>query len=151
MKRAIIVIGLMTLGLTAAIAQSNVVEQRQDLMKQFGAQSKTIAGMLRGQTPFDLAQAQAALKTVSETAKKLPPLFPESTKTAAKTEALPTVWENKAEFERQKKLSANRRPLRDNDLANRKVLLFERGLGGTPPTPGQQTSPSPSPSGNAQR
>ncbi len=100
MKRAIIVIGLMTLGLTAAIAQSNVVEQRQDLMKQFGAQSKTIAGMLRGQTPFDLAQAQAALKTVSETAKKLPPLFPESTKTAAKTEALPTVWENKAEFEK---------------------------------------------------
>ncbi len=84
MKRAIIVIGLMTLGLTAAIAQSNVVEQRQDLMKQFGAQSKTIAGMLRGQTPFDLAQAQAALKTVSETAKKLPPLFPESTKDCGK-------------------------------------------------------------------
>jgi cytochrome c556 len=100
MKRSIIVIGLMTLGLTAAIAQSNVVEQRQDLMKQFGAQSKTIAGMLRGQTPFDLAQAQAALKTVSETAKKLPPLVPESTKAAPKTEALPTVWENKAEFEK---------------------------------------------------
>ena len=104
MKRAIIVIGLMTLGLTAAIAQSNVVEQRQGLMKQFGAQSRTISGMLRGQTPFDLAQAQAALKTVSDTAKKLPVLFPESTKGAEKTEALPSVWESKAEFE---KLFAN--------------------------------------------
>jgi cytochrome c556 len=103
----------MTLGLTAAIAQSNVVEQRQDLMKQFGAQSKTIAGMLRGQTPFDLAEAKAALKTVSDTAKKLPPLFPETSKGAPKTEALPTVWENKAEFE---KLFANL------DAASRQAL-----------------------------
>jgi cytochrome c556 len=100
MKRSIIVIGLMTLGLTAAIAQSNVVEQRQDLMKQFGTQSKTISGMLRGQAPFDLAQAKAALSTVSDAAKKLPQLFPESTKGVAKTEALPTVWENKAEFDK---------------------------------------------------
>lgn len=100
MKRAIIVAGLLTLGLTAAIAQSNIVEQRQDLMKQFGAQSRTIAGMLRGQAPFDLAQAQAALKTVSDAAKKLPPLFPESTKGAEKTDALPTVWESKAEFDK---------------------------------------------------
>lgn len=34
--------------------------------------------------------------------------------------------ENKAELERQKKLAATRRPLRDEALANRKVLLFER-------------------------
>ena len=40
------------------------------------------------------------MKTVSDGAKKLPPLFPESTKDVPKTEALPTVWENKAEFER---------------------------------------------------
>ena len=80
MKRTFIIVSVLTLGLTAAIAQSNVVEQRQDLMKQFGAQTRTISGMLRGQTPFDLAQAQAALKTVSDGAKKLPPLFPESTK-----------------------------------------------------------------------
>jgi cytochrome c peroxidase len=55
--------------------------------------------------------------------------------------------ENKAEFDRQKKLAATRRPLRDNELANRKVLVFERGLGATPPQPGTQTSPSPSPNG----
>ena len=100
MKRTFIIVSVLTLGLTAAIAQSNVVEQRQDLMKQFGAQTRTISGMLRGQTPFDLAQAQAALKTVSDGAKKLPPLFPESTKGVDKTEALPTIWENKAEFEK---------------------------------------------------
>ena len=100
MKRTFIIVSVLTLGLTAAIAQSNVVEQRQDLMKQFGAQTRTISGMLRGQTPFDLAQAKAALKTVSDGAKKLPPLFPESTKGVEKTEALPTIWENKAEFEK---------------------------------------------------
>jgi cytochrome c556 len=113
MKRAFIIVSVLTLGLTAAIAQSNVVEQRQDLMKQFGAQSKTIAGMMRGQTPFDLAQAKAALKTVSEGARKLPPLFAESTKGVEKTEALPTVWENKAEFD---KLFANL------DAASQKAL-----------------------------
>lgn len=37
--------------------------------------------------------------------------------------------DNKAEFERQRKLAATRRPLRDDVLANRKVLLFERALG----------------------
>ena len=99
MKRAIIVAGLMALGVSAAIAQSDVVEQRQSVMKQFGAQTRTLSGMLRGQAPFDLAKAQAAFKTVSDGAKKLPPLFPESTKDVRKTEALPTIWENKAEFD----------------------------------------------------
>ena len=40
--------------------------------------------------------------------------------------------DNKAELERQRKLAATNRPLRDNDRAHRKVLVFERGL--TAPT-----------------
>ena len=72
MKRTIFVASLLALGVTAAIAQSNVVEQRQDLMKQLGAQTRPIGGMLRGQEPFDLAQAQAGLKVFAENAKKLP-------------------------------------------------------------------------------
>ena len=38
--------------------------------------------------------------------------------------------DNKAELERQKKLAATRRPLRDDAAANRKVLQFERRLSG---------------------
>jgi cytochrome c556 len=99
MKRSIFVAGLLALGVTAAIAQSNIVEQRQGLMKEMGAQSRTLGGMLRGQAPFDLAQAQAGLKVFSENAKKSTPLYPESTKGAEKTGALPTVWEKKPDFE----------------------------------------------------
>lgn len=97
MVRTILVAGAVTLGITAAIAQANVIEQRQNLMKQFGAATRTTSGMLRGQTPFDLAQVQAALKTYSQNAKQAPALFPDTSKTG-ETKALPAVWENKADF-----------------------------------------------------
>jgi cytochrome c556 len=90
---------LLAVGMTAAIAQSNVVEQRQALMKEMGAQTRPIGAMMRGQEPFDLAKAQAGLKVFAENSKKFVTLFPESSKTAEKTDALPSIWENKAKFE----------------------------------------------------
>ena len=98
MVRSILVAGALALGVTAAIAQANVIEQRQALMKQFGDTTRTFGGMLRGQVPFDLAQAQAALRTYSGNAKQLPALFPENSKTGNKTQALPVIWENKQDF-----------------------------------------------------
>jgi cytochrome c556 len=99
MKRTIVVASLLALGVTAAIAQSNVVEQRQNLMKEMAAQTRPIGGMMRGQEPFDLAKVQAGLKVFAENPKKAASLFPESSKDAPKTEALPTIWENKAKFD----------------------------------------------------
>jgi cytochrome c556 len=98
MVRSILVAGALALGVTAAIAQANVIEQRQALMKQFGDTTRTFGGMLRGQVPFDLGQAQAALRTYSANAKQLPTLFPDTSKTGNKTQALPAIWENKPEF-----------------------------------------------------
>jgi cytochrome c556 len=95
--RIILAAGALSLGITAAIAQANVIEQRQDLMKQFGAATRTTSGMLRGEAPFDLAKVQGALRTYSN-AKELPHLFPENSK-SGKTAALPVIWENKAEFD----------------------------------------------------
>ncbi|HLM41648.1 MAG TPA: cytochrome c [Microvirga sp.] len=99
MKRSVFVASLLALGVTAAIAQSNVVEQRQTLMKEMGAQTRPLGGMLRGQEPFDLAKVQSGLKVFVENPKKFVPLFPESSKNAEKTEALPSIWENKAKFD----------------------------------------------------
>lgn len=99
MKHTIVVASLLALGVTAAIAQSDVVEQRQNLMKQMGAQTRPIGGMLRGQEPFDLAKVQAGLKVFAENSEKAASLFPENSKDAPKTEALPVIWENKAKFE----------------------------------------------------
>jgi cytochrome c556 len=99
MKRTVFVASLLALGVTAAIAQSNVVEQRQNLMKEMGAQTRPLGGMMRGQEPFDLAKVQNGLKVFAENSRKFVTLFPESSKNAEKTEALPTIWENKAKFE----------------------------------------------------
>lgn len=99
MKRSIFVAGLLAFGVTAAIAQSNVVEQRQSLMKEMGSQTRPIGSMLRGQEPFDLAKVQAGLKVFAENPKKAASLFPESSKNAEKTEALPAIWENKSKFD----------------------------------------------------
>lgn len=99
MKRTIFVAGLLALGVSAAIAQSDVVEQRQNLMKQMGAQTRPIGGMLRGQEPFDLAKVQAGLKVFADNAEKAAALFPENSKGVGDTEALPSIWENKAKFE----------------------------------------------------
>ena len=97
MMRIVLTAGAMAIGITAAVAQANVIEQRQDLMKQFGAATRTTSGMLRGEAPFDLSKVQGALRTYSN-AKEIPHLFPENSKTG-KTAALPAVWENKSEFD----------------------------------------------------
>lgn len=99
MKRMVFVASVLAFGVTAAIAQSDVVEQRKALMKEMGAQSRPVGAMLRGQEAFDLAKVQASLKVFAENPEKAGPLFPESSKNAEKTEALPTIWENKAKFD----------------------------------------------------
>lgn len=99
MKRTLFCAGLLAIGVSAAIAQSNVVEERQALMKEMGAQTRPIGGMLRGQVPFDLDKVKSGLKVFAENAEKAAPLFPESSKGAEKTEALPAIWENKDKFE----------------------------------------------------
>lgn len=99
MKRTVFVAGLLAIGVTAAIAQSNVVEQRQGLMKEMAAQTRPIGGMLRGQEPFDLAKVQSSLKIFSENSQKVATLFPDNSKNADKTEALPVIWEQKDKFD----------------------------------------------------
>ena len=98
MMRAIVVLSLVALGVTAAIAQGNVVEQRVAVMKEMGTQTRILGAMLRGQVPFDPSKAQASLKVIAENAQKIPQLFPEDSKNHSKTEALPAVWENNGKF-----------------------------------------------------
>ena len=62
--------------------------------------------MFKGNAKFDLAKVQAAIKTIQEKAAIIPKLFPDDTKSGGDTEALPAIWDNKADFEeRFKKLA----------------------------------------------
>jgi len=103
MLRSIIVVGSLVLGASVVVAQQDLVNQTQTLMKTNG---KNLAGvlvaMVKGEKPYDQAAVDAALAQLDDTAKKLPTLFPESVK-GLKADgdyyASPKIWENRADFD----------------------------------------------------
>jgi cytochrome c556 len=66
-------------------------------MKAVGEQNRVATEMIEGKRPFNSADAQKVLATFNDSASKLPNLFPDNSKTGD-TNALPTIWENKADF-----------------------------------------------------
>jgi cytochrome c556 len=100
MKRLLIAAAIAALGTTAVLAaDSPAIKQRKDILKGFGAAAKDPGAMLRGEAKFELAKAQAALKTFQEGAAKLKGLFPPDSKVGGETQALPVIWEKKADFD----------------------------------------------------
>ena len=98
MIRAVSIVAALAVGVTAVYAQSAAIGQRKEILKSFGAAMKAPGAMAKGEAPFELAKVQASLKTLSEGAPKLEMLFPDDSKTGGETQALPVIWEKKAEF-----------------------------------------------------
>jgi cytochrome c556 len=102
MKRMVLVVGTLLLGVGAVLAQQDVANQTQSTMK---ANGKSLGGvlspMVKGEKPYDQAAVDTALAQLADTAKKLPTLFPESIK-GLKVEgdysSSPKIWEDKAGF-----------------------------------------------------
>ena len=95
------------LALGTSAQNADVIKQRQTIFKSMNEATKPVVAMFKG-APFDLVLVQKALKTYSEASAKLPALFPEDSKTGGDTEALPAIWENKADFDaRLKKLGTD--------------------------------------------
>ncbi|MGE0025402.1 MAG: cytochrome c [Hyphomicrobium sp.] len=107
MRRALSAVVAFSLGATAVAAQNvDIIKERQGHLKKIGDAVKPVGAMYKGEADFDLATVQAALKVIQEKAPLLPPLFPDDSKTGADTEALPIIWDEKADFEaRYKKLA----------------------------------------------
>lgn len=89
---------LAVVGAMGAAMAADALADRQAIFKSWGDDTRPIAGMLKGEAPFELAKVQTALKNYAATAGKLPALFPDNSKTG-KTEASPKIWEEKAKFE----------------------------------------------------
>lgn len=107
MHRVMLVLGALALGASAVSAQNvTVIKERQDHLKKIGDAVKPVGAMFKGEADFDLAKVQNALKVIQDNAPLLPPLFPDDSKTGGDTEALPKIWDDKADFEsRFKKLA----------------------------------------------
>jgi cytochrome c556 len=103
MIRTVVVVGTLLLGVGAVAAQQDTVKQVQVLMKGNGKNAGALTAMVKGDKPYDQATVDAAIAQLDDTAKKLPTLFPDSTKGLRPEEgeysASPKVWEDKAGFE----------------------------------------------------
>lgn len=107
MRRALFAVAAFALGATAVAAQNvAVIKERKDHLKAMGDAVKPVAAMFKGEADFDLAKVQHALKVIQEKTAVLPRLFPDDSRTGGDTEALPIIWDEKADLEsRFKKLS----------------------------------------------
>ena len=99
MIRTVLAMAAVAVGVTAVMAQSDPVSQRKALMKGNGQHVGAISRMVKGEEPFDAAKVTAAFAQWTETAQKLPGLFPEPPKPGEETRALPKIWETKNDFE----------------------------------------------------
>jgi cytochrome c556 len=97
MKRTLFAIMAIAVGAGAAIAQGDVVNQRQTILKSFGAGVKDPGAMLRGEAPFELAKVKAALATIKDGAPKLPALFPDAS-LGGTSRALPLIGQERDKF-----------------------------------------------------
>jgi cytochrome c556 len=89
----------LVLGVGAVIAQSDPIATRTGLMKENQNNAEIVVRMMRGQAPFDAAKVDAAFAQWTDTAQKLPSLFPDNSKSGQKTRAAPKIWMTKADFD----------------------------------------------------
>lgn len=92
------------LGLAAAAqaqtGAAQAIEKRQEAMKAQGAAMRTLTPMVRGEQPWDKEKAVQAAATLVSTSKDIPAVFPQgSGPEAGKTDALPSIWQNWADFQ----------------------------------------------------
>jgi cytochrome c556 len=98
MFRTMLAVTAIAVGITAVAAQSDPIAARKQHMKDIGAQTKTGAGMAKGEVPYDQAKAQGVFQGYVAAGEKLPDLFPETSKTGGDTAALPAIWTSMADF-----------------------------------------------------
>jgi cytochrome c556 len=99
MLRVVSLVAALAVGGTFAYAQNlNVIKERKESMKAVGGAAGVGGKMMKGEEKFDLAKVQASLKTYEEQAVKQKALYPDDSKTGGETEALPAVFEKKADF-----------------------------------------------------
>jgi cytochrome c556 len=84
---------------TQLFAQSDVIEKRQQVMKQQSADAKAIKAAVETK---DYATIETKAKDLMGTSDKIPDLFPKGS-TTGKTKATAAIWEKQDEFNKNAK------------------------------------------------
>lgn len=98
MKRVFLVAAVLTLGVTAGVAQGDPIAARKAMMKGVGGAMGPMAAMMKGERPFDLATVKAGLETMNKSSKEIGALFPATSKTGGETTADEKIWSDAAGF-----------------------------------------------------
>jgi cytochrome c556 len=98
--RTVLIAATVAVGVTGVVAQTDVIGQRKQLMKQNSQHTKSINAMVKGDAAFDAKAVNAAFSQWADTAAQLPKLFPDNSKTGD-TRALPKIWSDRAGFDAQ--------------------------------------------------
>jgi cytochrome c556 len=102
MIRYLSVAALIAVGASVAYAQAPTgaaaITERKAAMKAVGGANKGLTEMAKGDVAFDAAKAAAGFKILEDSFTKAKALFPDDSKTGGETQALPAVWEKKADF-----------------------------------------------------
>lgn len=77
---------------------TGIVKERMELMKSLGGRMKAMAGMVKGEKPFEAPVIAMKAAEIAATASKIAPMFPKGSMQMP-TEALPAIWEDWKRFE----------------------------------------------------
>ncbi|MGJ7043597.1 c-type cytochrome [Shinella sp. BE166] len=89
---------LAAIGAGAVIAADEPQVVRQGMMKSVGGAMGALAGIAKGEKPYDAEIVKASLTTISEVGKAFPDQFPAGSETGHETEASPKIWEAMDDF-----------------------------------------------------
>jgi cytochrome c556 len=98
MRRFVAVAAALALGATAVYAQNAAgIAARKAAFKDVGGATGAISKIIKGESAFDGAAVQTALKTIESKSIELKGLFGDDTKTGD-TKALPVAFEKKSDL-----------------------------------------------------
>jgi cytochrome c556 len=96
------------IGAGAVVAADEPQVVRQEMMKKVGGAMGALAGIGKGEKPYDAEVVKASLTTMSEVAKAFPDQFPAGSEAGNETEASPKIFEAMDDFKaKSAKLAAD--------------------------------------------
>src|SRR3954470_19082697 len=103
MKRVLVAAAVLALGASVVAAQQDVAVTQQNQMKDQGKYMYgVVLKMVKGDTPFDQAGAEAALKALGDSVAKIPAVFatnPKQDVVNATYGSSQKIWQNKSDFD----------------------------------------------------